>query len=123
MEAVVLVIHLLLAISIVGLVVIQKSEGGGLGLGGGSGGGGLGGLTTAGGTKNLLTRATAIAAACFFATSLLLGVMAGGKAKKSDELLRALDKAVPAIEQTQPIQPDTIQPETDVKELPSVPME
>jgi preprotein translocase subunit SecG len=56
-------------------VLLQRSEGGGLGIGGGGGAGG--GFMTARGTANLLTRVTAILAACFFATSLVLAIMAG----------------------------------------------
>lgn len=74
MEPVILVIHLFLALAIIGLVLLQRSEGGGLGIGQS---GGLGGLATPRGTANLLTRATAICAAAFFATSLLLGILAG----------------------------------------------
>lgn len=76
MENVILVIHLILALSIIGLVLIQRSEGGGLGIGGG-GGGGMGGLATPQGTANMLTRMTAVLAACFFGTSLVLAILAG----------------------------------------------
>ena len=61
MEHVILVIHLILALSIIGLVLIQRSEGGGLGIGGG-GGGGMGGFATPRTTANVLTRMTAIMA-------------------------------------------------------------
>lgn len=77
MESVFLLIHLFLAVAIIGLVLIQRSEGGGLGIGGGTGGG----LTTASGAKSILTRATAICAACFFCTSLILGIFAGTHTK------------------------------------------
>jgi preprotein translocase subunit SecG len=60
--------------SLVGVILIQKSEGGGLGIGGG---GGLGGMMTARSTANLLTRTTAILAGCFMLTSVVLAVMAG----------------------------------------------
>ncbi|MCW2245949.1 preprotein translocase subunit SecG [Azospirillum fermentarium] len=73
MHAVVLVIHLLIALALVGVILIQKSEGGGLGIGGGT----MGGMMSARGTANLLTRTTAILAACFMATSIVLAVMAG----------------------------------------------
>ena len=74
MTTVLLVIHLLLAIAMIGTVLLQKSEGGGLGIGGGGGGGGggMGGFLTGRGTANLLTRTTAILAACFMVTSLTL---------------------------------------------------
>ncbi len=80
MELVVTVVHLLIAIALVGVVLVQRSEGGGLGLGGGSGG--MGGFMTARGTANLLTRATAILAAAFMVTSLVLAIMAGGHSQR-----------------------------------------
>ena len=76
MQTLVLTIHILIALALIGVVLLQRSEGGGLGIGGG-GGGGDGGFMTARGTANLLTRVTAILAACFFATSLILAIMAG----------------------------------------------
>ena len=74
MQTIVLVIHMLIAVALVGVVLVQKSEGGGLGMGGGT----MGGFMTARGSANLLTRTTAILAGCFFATSLVLAIMAGG---------------------------------------------
>ena len=75
MQTLVLTVHILIALALIGVVLLQRSEGGGLGIGGGGGGGG--GFMTAPGTANLLTRVTAILAACFFATSLILAIMAG----------------------------------------------
>jgi preprotein translocase subunit SecG len=72
MQTVVILIHLMIVLAMVGLVLLQKSEGGGLGMGGGSGGGFL----SSRGTANVLTRATAILAALFFATSLFLSILA-----------------------------------------------
>lgn len=85
MEPILLVIHIILALAIIGLVLIQRSEGGGLGIGGG--GGGMGGLATAKGTANALTRATAICAALFFGTSLILGILAARSSTASTNLL------------------------------------
>ena len=80
MTQVLLVVHLLLALALIGVVLLQRSEGGGLGIGGGGGGGGGGmsGFLTGRGTANLLTRTTAILAACFMMTSLALTILAGG---------------------------------------------
>ena len=75
METLVLTIHILIALALVGSVLLQRSEGGGLGIGGGGGGGG--GFMTARGTANMMTRITAILAACFFVTSIILAIMAG----------------------------------------------
>src|SRR6516164_2095783 len=63
-----LVIHILIAISLVGVILLQKSEGGALGMGGG----GLSGFMTGRSTANLLTRTTAILAVLFMVTSLSL---------------------------------------------------
>ncbi len=61
MATVLLVVHLLIAAGLVGVVLLQRSEGGALGIGGGGGGG----FMTGRGTANLLTRATASSrAAC-----------------------------------------------------------
>lgn len=78
-----LVIHIILAICMIGLVLIQKSEGGALGMGGGSGGGGMGGFMSARGTANLLTRTTAVLATLFFMTTLGLAVLYKGGSQKS----------------------------------------
>lgn len=77
METLVLTIHILIALALIGSVLLQRSEGGGLGIGGGGGAGG--GFMTARGTANLMTRVTAFLAAAFFATSLLLAIMAGAQ--------------------------------------------
>jgi preprotein translocase subunit SecG len=71
MQTVVIVIHLMIVLGIIGLVLLQRSEGGGLGIGGG------GGFMTTRGTTNALSRTTAILAAAFFATSLMLSWLAG----------------------------------------------
>ncbi len=74
MATVVLVIHLMIAAALVGVVLMQKSEGGALGMG--SGGGAGGGFLTGRGTANLLTRTTAALALAFFITSVMLTLMA-----------------------------------------------
>ena len=71
MATVLLVIHLMIAAALVGVVLLQRSEGGALGIGGGGGGGFL----TGRGTANLLTRMTAGLAAAFFFTSLALTLL------------------------------------------------
>jgi preprotein translocase subunit SecG len=76
MELIILIVHLFLAMAMVGVILLQKSEGGALGIGGG---GGMGGFLTARGAANLLTRTTAILAALFFATSLALALVASSK--------------------------------------------
>jgi preprotein translocase subunit SecG len=72
MPTVLLIIHLMIALALIGVVLLQRSEGGALGIGGGGGGG----FMTGRGAANLLTRVTAGLAAGFFATSLLLSIVA-----------------------------------------------
>ncbi|MEA2976884.1 MAG: preprotein translocase subunit SecG [Alphaproteobacteria bacterium] len=80
MQTVIIVIHLMVVLAMIGFVLLQKSEGGGLGMGGGSG------FMSSRGTANVLTRATAGLAAVFFATSLLLSILAGIDRKPSSIL-------------------------------------
>ncbi|MGA7001679.1 MAG: preprotein translocase subunit SecG, partial [Pseudolabrys sp.] len=65
MQHVIIVIHLMLVLALIGVVLLQRSEGGGLGIGS------SGGFMTSRGTANVLTRATAILAGLFFVTSLV----------------------------------------------------
>ncbi|PBC20755.1 MULTISPECIES: preprotein translocase subunit SecG [unclassified Mesorhizobium] len=82
MQTVLIVIHLMVVLALVGVVLLQRSEGGGLGIGGGSG------FMTARGAANALTRATAILAAAFFVTSLTLSIIARYGEKPIDILDR-----------------------------------
>jgi preprotein translocase subunit SecG len=97
MQEVLLVIHLMLAIAIVALVLLQRSEGGALGIGGS----GNVGMMSGRAAGNLLTRATAIAAAAFFATSIGLTILAGGHSRPAS----ILDQAPAADPANQPAQP------------------
>src|SRR5262245_22595835 len=76
MTTVLLVIHLMIATALVAVVLLQRSEGGALGMGGGGGG-----FMSGRGAANLLTRITAVLAAGFFGTSILLAVIAGHSSK------------------------------------------
>lgn len=76
METLILVVHLIIALALIGVVLLQRSEGGALGIGGSGGGGGGGSLFTARGAGNALTRTTAYLAVAFFCTSIALTVIA-----------------------------------------------
>jgi preprotein translocase subunit SecG len=71
MTTIVLIFHLLIALALVGVILLQRSEGGALGIGGGGGG-----MMTGRASANLLTRVTAGLAAGFIITSLLLAILA-----------------------------------------------
>ncbi|WP_020175714.1 preprotein translocase subunit SecG [Methyloferula stellata] len=92
MQTVLIVIHLMVVIALVAVVLLQRSEGGALGVGGGSG------FMTGRGQANVLTRATAILAALFFATSLSLTLLANwNRAPKS-----ILEGVTPPVSTTAP---------------------
>ena len=73
MYPVIVVIHMILAVALIAVVLLQRSEGGALGIGGG---GGMSGFMTGRGAANLLTRTTAVLALCFMLTSLSLAWLA-----------------------------------------------
>ncbi|MBF0246946.1 MAG: preprotein translocase subunit SecG [Alphaproteobacteria bacterium] len=108
MLTVLLVIHVLVTIGLIGIVLIQKSEGGALGIGGG--GGGMGGFMTGRSTANLLTRTTAILAALFMGLSLAIAVISTQGREKTSILDSAETPAVTApapVQEEAPKEPET----------------
>ncbi len=81
MFAVVLSIHILVCVFLVFFVLLQKSEGGGLGIGQ-SNSGGLGDFLSARSTSNILTKTTSFLALCFFLTSFSLVMIANKNYQK-----------------------------------------
>ena len=73
MTAVLLIIHVLIAAALTGVILMQRSEGGALGIGGG----GPGGMMSGRGAANLLTRVTMILGALFIGNSILLAIISG----------------------------------------------
>src|ERR1700749_5317776 len=97
MQSVLIVIQLFVSVAMIGVVLLQRSEGGALGLGGG--GSGLGGLFSPRGAADTLTRTTAILAVIFFITCLALNVFAlRGRNEKS-----ILDAPSPTTTLNQPL--------------------
>ncbi|HEY6255399.1 MAG TPA: preprotein translocase subunit SecG [Xanthobacteraceae bacterium] len=96
---VLIVIHLMIVVALIGVVLLQKSEGGGLGIGS------SGGFLSSRGTANVLTRTTAYLALAFFATSLALSWLASFDRKPTS----ILNTGAPAG-QTQPAAPGTNAP-------------
>jgi preprotein translocase subunit SecG len=82
-QAILIAIELIVAVALIATVMLQRSEGGALGMGGG-GGSGLGGLFSPRGAADTLTRATTILAALFFITCLGLNILSlRGRDEKS----------------------------------------
>ena len=102
MTTIVLIIHLLIALALVGVILLQRSEGGALGIGGG----GMGGLMSGRSSANLLTRVTAILAASFITTSLLLAILGSQQSAPRSILDQPTAPApVPAPEPAAPTTP------------------
>jgi preprotein translocase subunit SecG len=97
MQTVIIVVHLMIVATLIATVLLQKSEGGGLGVGGGAG------FMSSRGTANLLTRTTAVLAVGFFITSLLLSWLASYDRKPSS-IINPASQSQPADAAT-PISP------------------
>lgn len=93
MQTILIVIHLMIVIALVGVVLLQRSEGGGLGIGGGN-------AMSARGAANPLTRITVILGAAFFVTSVSLGLLGRYGTDPTDVLDR-----IPAVGET--VDPET----------------
>ena len=93
MSTVLLIVHLFVTLALIGVVLIQRSEGGGLGIGTSQG---MGSFMSGRGTANLLTRTTAILAAIFMLLSLTLVLMNRGTAGPTTSILDSAPGSVPA---------------------------
>ena len=101
MQTVVIVIHLMIVAVLIGTVLLQKSEGGGLGMGGGAG------FMSSRGTANLLTRTTAVLAVGFFITSLFLSWLASYDRKPSSIIGTPASQSAPVSGGAAPVLPPT----------------
>lgn len=112
METIILVIHMLIGVALVGVVLMQKSEGGLGGLGGGGGGGGgasggMGGLLGNRQTANLLTRSTGMLAAAFMVTSIGLAILANDGGSSGPIVNEAVPAHSDEMAPAEPVVPTT----------------
>jgi preprotein translocase subunit SecG len=112
MQNVVLIIHLLLAVTLIGLVLLQRSEGGGLGMGGG--GGAMSGRAAA----SAMTKLTWILAIAFICTSLGLTILQVQKSSGSS----VLDQLMPVTEQSSTQSADDLLPPSAADSAPLLPI-
>jgi len=113
---IVIVLHVLVALSIIGLVLLQHGKGADMGSGFGSGASGS--LFGATGSANFLSRATAVLATLFFVTSLGLAYIATNKPRSGGGVLDAAKK-----EQAAPTKAPEKAPEKPAAEAPKAPSE
>ena len=101
MITVLLVLHLLVTLALIGVVLIQRSEGGGLGVGTSQG---MGSFMSGRGTANLLTRTTAILATAFFVLSLGLALLNRGTTVRNNASILDVPptRTTPALPATPP---------------------
>jgi preprotein translocase subunit SecG len=116
MIIILLAVHIMIAFALIGVVLLQKSEGGALGIGGG----GMSGFMTGRSTANLLTRATAILAAAFFTTSVLLVVM-HNRARAPVSIIDQGAPAAPALPMVPATNPASPAPASPAKPAPAAP--
>ncbi len=114
MQNILIVIQLIVSIALIGVVLLQRSEGGALGMGGG--GAGLGGLFSARGAADTLTRTTAVLATLFFITSLALTLLALHGRPESKSIL---ERQAPG--QVQPLRVPKPNPPPAKQGVPEVP--
>lgn len=109
MEQIVLIVHVLAALAIIGLILLQQGKGADMGASFGSGASQT--LFGSSGSGNALTRATAILALVFFLTSLGLAYVAKQKSMSADEVI---DAGIPTLEESRDVAP------IDDMEIPAV---
>lgn len=123
METLIVVVHMIVAVLIVGLVLLQQGKGADAGASFGSGASQT--VFGSSGSGNFLTRATTIAATVFFITSLSLAIIAKDRAGvNSTDGLPLLDTDLLPPSQTAPVDlpaVDTAPPAADAGDLPQVP--
>lgn len=107
MQNVILAIHILACLAMIGLVLVQKSEGGGLGIGGG----GSNSLMSGRGAAGAIVRTTIIIGGIFFVTSLALTSIANRSADKRSVLESVLEESAPLAPAGEPI--DLFDPSVD----------
>ena len=117
MATVLLVIHIMIALALIAVVLLQRSEGGALGMGGGGGGGGF---MTGRGAANFLTRVTAGLAAAFFATSLILSLVASQPAQRSILDVPQAPGSQPTKAPRAPAAPPSQLPTIDLNKVPDL---
>jgi len=113
MTTVFLVIHLILAVALVTVILLQRSDGGALGGLGGGDSSGFGNFLSGRQSANLLTRTTTILATCFIATSLVLAILAS-RATQSPSILDGTEEQI--INDSKPYESSEEGPQAPIEE-------
>jgi preprotein translocase subunit SecG len=117
MFAFLLIVQTLIAVALIGVILMQRSEGGGLGVGGSSSG-----FMTARGAADFLTRSTAVLGGLFIVLSIAMAAIAGATREPVKIDTRLAGKTQP-VQQSQPVQPTPAQPTNpNQNQTPAVPL-
>ena len=118
MFAFLLIVQTLIAAALIGVILMQRSEGGGLGVGGSSSG-----FMTARGAADFLTRSTAVLGGLFIVLSIVMAAIAGATRTPTKIDTSLAGKTNAPVEQTQPApaQPTPVQPANGNQQAPAVP--
>src|SRR5947208_13618377 len=119
MFAFLLIVQTLVAVSLIGVILMQRSEGGGLGVGGSSSG-----FMTARGAADFLTRSTSILGGLFIVLSIVMAAIAGATREPTKVDTSLAGKTSAPVQQSQPVQPRPAPPPPAVrnKDAPTVPL-
>jgi preprotein translocase subunit SecG len=119
MFAFLLIVQSLIAIALISVILMQRSEGGGLGVGGSSSG-----FMTARGAADFLTRSTSVLGALFIVLSIVMAAIAGAT-REPVKIDTSLAGKLAPTQQSQPVQPAPAQPATNPQQnqqAPAVPL-
>ena len=99
MFAFLLIVQTVIAVALIGTILMQRSEGGGLGVGGSSSG-----FMTARGAADFLTRSTAILGGAFIVLSIVMAAIAGAT-RQPAKIETSLANSTAPVQQSAPAQP------------------
>jgi len=125
MEAVILAVHIVIALTLIGLILIQQGKGADAGAAFGGGGGGGASATVFGsqGSSNFLSKSTAILATAFFITSLFLSYLSGQVSSQKTEAVEVQNKVEQIQSEDKPAVPASASTPAETSDKPALPVE
>ncbi len=125
MEAVILAVHIVIAVTLIGLILIQQGKGADAGAAFGGGGGGGASATVFGsqGSGNFLTKTTAVLATAFFVTSLFLSYLSGQVSAQKAEAVDVLNRVEQVQTEDKPALPVSENTPAETSDKPTLPAE
>jgi len=126
MEAVILAVHIVIALTLIGLILIQQGKGADAGAAFGGGGGGSGASSTvfgSQGSSNFLSKSTAVLATAFFITSLFLSYLSGQVSSQKTEAVEVLNRVEQIQSEDKPNVPVSLNIPAETSDKPALPVE